>query len=267
MSYKSLDVFSKNKMIPAKDIDKNEEKEDKEKAETDPQLNIIKNKLSFLTSLTNLPPSLNLFGFQEVSSTFNNWKDHIYDILIKNKISPTWILDIINLDSQETSNKVQIQFISHSVKTKVYIELCHFIQENNFKLFSVENLDMTLNTFTSITLTKSNEKKENYLSLLHCKTEVLLNQLLNASYITLYNFEQLHYCNPNLNWKFHIYNLFYVLDLPQSWILDLHDLEAKNSKIPDKIQIFFISEHIQPIVKNAIISYLNACSENNTIVV
>lgn len=265
MSYKSLNHFvSTNKMIPAKDIDKNEE--DKEKDETDPQLNIIKNKLSFLTSLINLPPSLNLFGFQEVSSTFNNWKDHIYDILIKNKISPTWILDIINLDSQETSNKVQIQFISHSVKTKVYIELCHFIQENNFKMFSVENLDMT-NTFTSITLTKNNANYENNLHLLHCKTEALLNQLLNASYITLYNFEQLHYCNPNLNWKFHIYNLFYVLDLPQSWILDLHDLEAKNSKIPDKIQIFFISEHIQPIVKNAIISYLNACPQNNTIVV
>lgn len=132
-----------NHTLAHSDVLHNSYKKEEEKKEdkVNYALENINSKIQFINSLLNVPPSLNLTGYQEVKSTFDtDWKNHIYDILLRNKISPVWILDILNLSSEET-NRVKIQFISHLVKTKTYIKLCKFIRDNNFKLFSVEYVD------------------------------------------------------------------------------------------------------------------------------
>lgn len=104
------------------------------------------------------------------------------------------------------------------------------------------------------------------LNLIQEKIESLISQLLNPSYLIICNFDLLHMCklNPNQNWKSLFYDLLHTLDIPQSWILDLHDFKQKTSKIPNKIQIFFITEHVKTIVEKTLIHYIEHCNEINT---
>lgn len=104
------------------------------------KINILQCKLEFLKKISKSPPSFILTGFQEVDSLLqDNWKDHVYYILLKNNISPVWILDIINLEPHKPiCNRVLIQFVSHDVKTKVCIQLRHFIKHNNYKKLAID---------------------------------------------------------------------------------------------------------------------------------
>ena len=104
------------------------------------QISCLKSKIEFLENISKTPPNVLLAGFQEVNSSLtHHWKDHVYDILLRNNISPVWILDIINLEPTEpVCNKVLIQFVSHYVKTKVFIRLHNFIKTNHYNQLSID---------------------------------------------------------------------------------------------------------------------------------
>ena len=104
------------------------------------RITIIKNKISVLEELLLSPPHLIMHGLEELNSIFSNdWKRVVYNILLVNDISPVWILNLSSLEPEKRfPNKVKIEFFSIYVKRKVFHKLDRYIENNSFKLLTIE---------------------------------------------------------------------------------------------------------------------------------
>jgi len=92
----------------------------------------LKQKIIDVQNLLETPPFIILHGVQTIKSNFMrlDWKEHIFYILNKCKINPTWILDIINETNVNNPNQVKIQFATPYVKIIVSQTINEFITKN-----------------------------------------------------------------------------------------------------------------------------------------
>ena len=81
--------------------------------------------------LTN-PPFLTVYGIQELlPHSTTDRKNSIKQFLNTIAINPNWILDIVNPSQLPDPDSIQIQFISHCVKERVYTIISDYILTQN----------------------------------------------------------------------------------------------------------------------------------------